>query len=320
MQSATNPARPIPEDRAPVHGVTPLLDRVHRRLSSGEVGTGMRDLFTGLLDARQCATGESWRRLARQVAIEHPLRRLIHQDPMCRRSYDKPRGYAGDAVLLDYIYRILDPADASSIGRAIYDYNTGRPAARAVRHRREWIAFTIDRVAEQAPVPARVLSIACGHLREAELSAAMRNAWLEEVVALDSDPDSLRVAAAHAPGPISTVEMSVGRLMARPDPLGRFDLVYSAGLFDYLDLRVATRLVETMFAMLRPGGRLLFSNFLPTVPDAGYMESYMGWDLIYRDHEQLAETFATLPRDDIAESRVYSDPYASIGYVEVVRR
>jgi hypothetical protein len=34
--------------------------------------------------------------------------------------------------------------------------------------------------------------------------------------------------------------------------------------------------------MLKPGGRLLVANFLHDLPNVGYMESFMGWPLIYR--------------------------------------
>ena len=36
---------------------------------------------------------------------------MLHADPMARRSFEKPRGYAGDAVLLDDLYglRVPDP-------------------------------------------------------------------------------------------------------------------------------------------------------------------------------------------------------------------
>ena len=37
----------------------------------------------------------------------------------------------------------------------------------------------------------------------------------------------------------------------------KFDVVYSTGLFDYLQQSTAQRLTWVMFQMLRPGGRLL---------------------------------------------------------------
>ena len=95
--------------------------------------------------------------------------------------------------------------------------------------------------------------------------------------------------------------------------------MYSAGLYDYLEPAVAKRLTKTMFEVLRPGGRLIVSNFLPQVADAGYMETYMGWELIYRTVEDLEELLTIVPDAERAAHRVYEDPYASIGYAELRR-
>lgn len=37
------------------------------------------------------------------ICRNHPLREIILSDPYSRRAFEKPRGYAGNAVMLDYI-------------------------------------------------------------------------------------------------------------------------------------------------------------------------------------------------------------------------
>jgi len=54
---------------------------------------------------------------------------------------------------------------------------------------------------------------------------------------------------------------SIARLIVGRYDLSDFDLVYTAGLFDYVDERAGKRLVKTMFDMLKPGGRLLVAIF-----------------------------------------------------------
>ncbi|MGO8190128.1 hypothetical protein AB9F38_36180, partial [Rhizobium leguminosarum] len=48
----------------------------------------------------------------------------LHQDPLTRWSFEKPRGYSGDARLLDFIYGRPEIEDAvlsaSNLGRSIY--------------------------------------------------------------------------------------------------------------------------------------------------------------------------------------------------------
>ena len=74
-----------------------------------------------------------------------------------------------------------------------------------------------------------------------------------------------------------------------------------------------------MFDMLRPGGSLLVTNFLPTVVDAGSMESFMGWELIYRTCRDLHSLAARIPTSEVLSTRTYSDSGRAIGYLEVER-
>ena len=296
----------------------PLLDRVRDGLRRGRATRAMSELFEGLQELRSSSSADEWRSIARR-ASEHDVCELIHEDPMTRRSFEKPRGYAGDAVLLDYIYRQREPEQASDTGRSVYRYAVGRPAACAVRHRRDWLGYQIDRVADRLEGRARVLSVACGHLREGQLSAALQDGSIAEFVALDSDAESLAVVGSAGNPAITPVELSVGRLLGRWNKLGRFDMVYSAGLYDYLEPALARRLTHTLFKLLEPGGKLIFTNFLPTVADAGYMETYMGWELIYRDLPELGKLTSEIPAGEIGDVRLYSDPYEAIGYAEVIR-
>jgi hypothetical protein len=69
--------------------------------------------------------------------------------------------------------------------------------------------------------------------------------------------------------------------------LGNLDLVYSAGLYDYLPDLVAMRLTRLLYGHLRPGGRLLMGNLTET-PDSTWMLDYvLGWPLLYRTDESM---------------------------------
>ena len=98
-----------------------------------------------------------------------------------------------------------------------------------------------------------------------------------------------------------------------------FHFVYAASLFDYLPQAVAQRLTQCMLRMLAPGGRLLIANFLPAIPDVGYMESFMDWFLRYRTHTELSEIFATTPQDEYDAVKLSGDPNESIVFAEARR-
>src|SRR5688500_18766448 len=50
----------------------------------------------------------------------HAVFNLLLEDPHTSRAYWKPRGYAGDAVMMDFMYDQQVPAGTSRIGCAIF--------------------------------------------------------------------------------------------------------------------------------------------------------------------------------------------------------
>jgi len=266
------------------------------------------------------APGEMWREIVRDCR-EHPIAGLIHDDLFTSWSFRKPRGYPGDATLLDFIYQHDDARPllqaVSARGQAIYAYARQVAACSGVRHRRDRLAARIDEICNTRD-RARILSVACGHLREAGLSDAIATGRLETLIALDQDQESLRTLAdAHRGRKVDPRHVSVRQLLSGKFTESNFDLIYAAGLYDYLEDRVAERLTRVLFEKLRPGGKLLIANFLDTVPDAGYMETFMDWFLILRSPAQFRRVLKEIAREGVSAAEFSDD---AIIYLEVTRR
>jgi len=167
------------------------LDIVNDQLRAGRVERALDELFDDLTGRRE-EEPRDWPAYTR-ACLSHPVCELLHQDPFTHRAFAKPRGYAGDAVMMDYVYGLGEAGEAARtatpLGRAIFQYIGARPSAKAVRFRRRLIAGLIDQVARRNT--ARVLAVAAGHLREVELSNAVQTGKIEEVVAFDQDEASL---------------------------------------------------------------------------------------------------------------------------------
>ena len=312
--------------RFPARLRTALLDAVHRGLQTAPiqklVDRQLDALFGGLAELRQESRPDEWRETI-ALCRQHPLRELVHQDPFTSRAYSKPRGYAGDAVMLDYMYgreELWPEPDATPLGRAIFRYTTAAPASEGVRCRRGFVAEFLDRLTESLPHP-HVLSVAAGHLREAALSSAVRRRRLGRFVALDSDSESLKeIVACYGPYGVETCHADLRKLLAGRSGLGRFDLVYSTGLFDYLQETTGRRLVRNLFEILNPGGRLLVANFLPEIRDIGYMEAFMDWNLVYRTRHDMLELTREVPQREIHSLRIFAEENQNIIFLEVCRR
>jgi extracellular factor (EF) 3-hydroxypalmitic acid methyl ester biosynthesis protein len=280
-------------------------------------------LVAGLQVIRERCAPEEWVRCL-ELCQHHALRMLLHQDPYSSRSYRQPRGYPGDAPLIDYLYFARPTEEervtTSALGIAIFDAAVRTPSAYSVRHRRNVAARTIDMVAMNTSRPS-VLSVACGHLREASCSRAMRDELLGQVLAIDQDSESVNVVSAQWSGlGIDSRCLSIGDLIRAGDQVGRFDLIYALGLYDYLAVASARVLTMHLFDLLAEGGTLLVANFVPGIFEAGCMEAFMRWYLVYRTPTELHSLCEVLPQQEISQEHVVLDDFGNIAYLTVVRR
>ncbi|KQV79241.1 class I SAM-dependent methyltransferase [Rhizobium sp. Root1220] len=298
------------------------LELTHRQFTSGvDPSLIVARLAGSLHELRGRCHPTVWDQIV-PIAQSHPVARYLLQDPLTRWSFEKPRGYSGDAHLLDFIYGRHEVADAiassSELGRAIYDYTANASSSVAVRERRDILARRVDEIASAEASPIEVLALASGHLREANLSKALGAKELGRWVALDQDPLSVGLVARDFTGTaVEAMNGSVKSLLAGRHTLGTFDFVYAAGLYDYLPAAVAVRLARKCVGMLKPGGKFLFANFSLETDVDGYMETFMNWALLLRSEEDMRSVANESVAGVDASVSVWSGANRSIVYCEI---
>lgn len=265
-----------------------------------------------------------WRELI-PIVQNHLTAEYFLQDPFTRWSFEKPRGYSGDAQLLDFIYGHPSVEDyinqSSSIGLQLYDYTKAASSSVAVRERRDILTKYVDKTALASIEKPEILTIAAGHLREANRSAALREGRLKRWVALDQDAQSIGAIARDFSGTaVEAIDGSVRSILSRHHNLGQFDLVYSAGLYDYLIDKVAIKLTERCLEMLKPGGRYLFANFAEEITVDGYMETYMNWALLLRSEADMWRIIHAVADPAQFTSEVFFGQNRNIVYGVIQRR
>ncbi len=222
----------------------------------------------------------------RTTLRRHPLHATLLQDPFARHSNDRPRGYPGDAALIDLIYDQRHNHSATALGDDLFAVTTASQPAEGVRQRR---AHAEAMLAEAWRKGERVLALAGGHLREAD---PLIGRDLSSVMVVDQDPASLEYVRSNHGNRIGLTQANVFRYLRQAAGEGlRFDLVYTLGLTDYLDERQMELLHRLMKGCLAPGGRIVIANFLPAHLGIGWMDAVMDWQLIYRDETEL-ESYA----------------------------
>jgi SAM-dependent methyltransferase len=229
-----------------------------------------------------------------QVAFRKEAREVISESWLMHRSISKPRGLAGDHLLLDALY--TRRTSTTPVGRLLDELVLDCAAGRAVIDRKQYVArWIVERLAAR-PGGARIADVACGpcRLEREVLDGAMGDR--ARFLAMDGDDQAL----AHAQrvlGDDPRVQLwhenaiRIARDPYAAAPLAGVDLVVSLGLFDYLPDRIAVRLLRAMAGALRPGGEMIVGNFADDNPSRAFMEWFGDWALIYRSEEQFLSLF-----------------------------
>jgi extracellular factor (EF) 3-hydroxypalmitic acid methyl ester biosynthesis protein len=296
------------------------MDALH---AGGHVGQVLSGVINSLDARRAGLSARQWKEWVGEEVRSHPVYPELLEDPFVRHSATRPRGYPGDAELLDFIYRNENVrpriASASPLGQRLYRFSCETPAPEAVRLRSALAAAEVDRAAANGRRP-HILSVACGHLREAPIVRSLAAGNLGRYVGADQDPRSLDlVRREYGPLGVEAVAYSVRDLLRRGDDLGRFDFIYCLGLYDYLSDETGGRLLKRLFGMLNPGGKVWVANFTGDPWSVGYMEAIMDWWLIYRSPEQMADFRSVLPASQVASSEVFLEPTGNVAFLEVVK-
>jgi SAM-dependent methyltransferase len=222
--------------------------------------------------------------------------------------------------MLDLLYEpVALPQDVPRLAAELYRWEFALRPSKSARARRDLLAEEIDATARMGDRP-RILSVACGHLREAQRSGALAAGRVGALYALDQDLASLAVVRAEqAARGVTAVHGTVRDLLRGSLCFAGLDLVYSAGLYDYLSDDVAAELTRVLFASLAPGGRLLVANFARGLAEQAYMEAFMDWHLIYRDEAEMERVAVRVPASEIAGRRAFRGDGEQIVYLELTR-
>ncbi len=216
-------------------------------------------------------------------------------------SYKKPFGYAGDFKIIDMIY--LNAPQTSGFDRLWDNYFQQLAAPIAIRARKEeYRKLLLEYALKNTQCDIRIMNLASGPAREIKevLESQEKSIFLRtKFDCYDFDDNAI----AHAKSivgnadKVSFFKKNAIRLALKSDITKEIDvkynIIYSTGLFDYLDHRVAVRLVKNLRELLKPGGILAISNGADKYsnPSASWMEWVAEWYLIYRTRDEFAQIF-----------------------------
>ena len=218
-----------------------------------------------------------------------PLRALFAQSPLVRRLQTWPRGYPGDFETVEWLCDATNRAGAAPLPWAIEHCALQSPVAQQHRNKVGLQARTILSTVLDNP-KARVASIGCGGARDLSLIEELVPPTHGSFVLLDADADALAFARGRLSRLSDRCEFVRGRVPRGLTKLrgnGGFDLIVAGGLFDYLPDSWAVATLSAMHTLLRPNGRVFFSNMARGNPFRLWIEYLADWRLIERDEADM---------------------------------
>lgn len=243
--------------------------------------------------------------------------KTILESTFAKYIFEKPRGYSGDFVTQEMIWRGRTEPDehrylgVSSVGKLltamIYDMENPRANEERIHILNQHISAAKSKIA----------SIGCGSC--IELWGAKEELKKYEFFLLDQDAGALHSAQD---------KISLDNIIYHRDDIVKFilknnrqpilsdcSLIYAFGLFDYLNTGTARKIVDYLWRCVSPSGALLITNAHPANPTRLWMEWGGGWFLDYKDESTMYELAAELK--GVAKATLTTDSFGVYQYLEI---
>jgi hypothetical protein len=227
---------------------------------------------------------------------------VIMKSRFADRAYTKPKGYAGDFMMMEMLYQNTPDGDGK-LGIVIDHWCLSTPSAQAVRNRKKLLSRKIkticDEKKENQNGPIHIMNLACGPNRELfdflyqcdyseRIDATCVDIDSQALHYIDQQINNFSHKAVIRLMNENLIKWAIGKIDL---DFGLHDIIYSAGLTDYLNDDLFTAFVNRCYSQLNDNGYLIIGNFATINPDRLFMDHILDWRLIYRTGDELKQLF-----------------------------
>ncbi|RYF87601.1 MAG: class I SAM-dependent methyltransferase [Chitinophagaceae bacterium] len=218
------------------------------------------------------------------VELNIVLHAQLTLDTMVGHTYLKPYGYAGDFEIIEKIYAQKRHANAAI--DAWDQFYHSLDACDAVRNRKKY--FKEVMVNALASGAKNVLILGSGPCTDLFEYLTENPANSLQFTCVDIDATAIKYASEKNAAFMNQITF-VHRNIFRYTTTDSYDLVWSAGLFDYLSDEQFVFIIKKMRAFLTDKGKMIIGNFSENNPSQYCMEVMGDWYLNHRSPALLTQ-------------------------------
>jgi len=212
---------------------------------------------------------------------------ILNKNTLIGFSHTKPFGYSGDFFIIEKLYQYYISPDERYGKWDAFLLSSG--AVKAVRNRKTLAIKIFEQLNEKAMgMQKDVMILGSGPVTETFEFFEKRpdNTLVFEM--LDMDKRAIMYAKNKNRKYLSAMTFHNANVI-RFTPDKKFDLIWSAGLFDYFKDKHFVYLIKRYYEFLKDDGEMIIGNFNVENPSRKSMEILCDWFLYHRSVDELKQ-------------------------------
>jgi SAM-dependent methyltransferase len=212
------------------------------------------------------------------------IRDSLNENTLIGHGFVKPYGYPGDYSLIHNIYRqYVNPDQRYSNWDRFFQDQEG---AHAVRNRKEYFLKRCREIRSSVKDPKRVLILGSGPATDVHEFLQDNPDSNIHFDLVDFDQNAIDFAKAQNKDFEDRIDYFKINVL-RFKPYQWYDLIWSAGLFDYFKDKHFVYMISKYYKYLTEGGEFIIGNFSNSNPTRRLMEVLSDWYLVHRSKLDL---------------------------------
>jgi len=212
------------------------------------------------------------------------IRDSLNENTLIGHGYVKPFGYPGDFTIIHNIYKLhINPDRRYTNWDRFFQDQAG---AHAVRNRKDYFLRRCSEVENLEGEMKRVLILGSGPATD--VNEYLRNNPRSKIKfdLIDFDQNAIDFAREQNKEFKDSIDYFKINVL-RFKPYQWYDLIWSAGLFDYFKDKHFVYMISKYYKYLNKGGEFIIGNFSHSNPTKRLMEVLSDWYLVHRSKYDL---------------------------------